>query len=310
MRPSEPNGLEPQVAWYLEELRVGRRLSPHTLDAYRRDLADYLEFARRYRLPDWHAATTTLVDAYFASLAKRHLSGNTLSRRRSALRGFHAYLARRVAAGNPLADLPPPRRERRLPRVLSIEEIDRLMSQPEGHEPLALRDRAMFELAYASGLRVSELCGLERSRLDLASRTVAVTGKGSKERVVPFGRAAERALRAYLEHGRPALTTQGGRRSGPIGRTDQLFVNAHGRALSRVGFWKILKRHARTAGISSRVHPHILRHSFATHLLHGGADLRVVQELLGHASVATTAIYTHLDRAYLTEVHRTFHPRP
>jgi integrase/recombinase XerD len=167
---------------------------------------------------------------------------------------------------------------------------------------LALRDRALFELAYASGLRVSELIGLSRDRLDLRGQSVSVAGKGNKERVVPFGRAARRALEAYLERGRPAL--QRGRRH------DAVFVNARGGPLSRMGFWKILKSHARAAGLAARVHPHALRHSFATHLLEGGADLRVVQELLGHASVTTTAIYTHLDRGYLREVHRTFHPRP
>jgi integrase/recombinase XerD len=164
-----------------------------------------------------------------------------------------------------------------------------------------LRDRALLELAYASGLRVSELCALPRSRVDLAGQLVTVTGKGDKQRVVPFGRAAGRALRAWLERGRPKLA--------PHTRHDALFVNARGRPLSRMGFWKILRGIARRAGIATRVHPHALRHSFATHLLQGGADLRVVQELLGHASVSTTAIYTHLDRAYLREVHRSFHPR-
>ena len=304
--------LQRPVEAYLEELRVGRRLSPHTLYAYARDLAEYTEFAERHGLALWQEATVTFADAYFASLAQRRLAGATVSRRRSALRGFHAFLVRQgECADHPLSQLPAPVRERRLPHALSVEDVEALLAQPQGEDPLALRDRAMLEVAYASGLRVSELCALQRSRVDLAQRALSVSGKGSKERSVPFGRAAERALREYLERGRPSLVEagRGGRRRAPR-RHDAVFVNAHGRPLSRMGFWKILRGHARGAGIAGRVHPHTLRHSFATHLLQGGADLRVVQELLGHASVATTAIYTHLDRAYLREVHRTFHPRP
>jgi integrase/recombinase XerD len=313
---SESAALEHPIEAYLEELRTGRRLSLHTLDAYGRDLADYLAFARRHRLRGWEEATSTFVDAYFASLSKRGLAASTVSRRRSALRGLHAHLARLDRRlQDPLGELPPTRRERRLPHALTVDEMERLLAQPFGDHPLELRDRAMLEVAYASGLRVSELCGLQSAGLDLAGRSIAVTGKGGKQRVIPFGRAAERALRAYLENGRPRLAA-GPRRRGaraltrPARAHDEVFLNRRGGRLSRMGFWKILRARARSAGIASRVHPHVLRHSFATHLLQGGADLRVVQELLGHASVATTAIYTHLDRAYLREVHRTFHPRP
>jgi len=299
----EAPALEAPVEAYLDELRTGRRLSPHTLDAYARDLADYAGFARRHRLAGWGEASATFVDGYFAGLLKRGLASSTVARRRSALRGFHAHLARGGgAAADPVAQLPPARTERRLPHALPIADIERLLSQPRGEHSLALRDRAMLELAYASGLRVSELCALERRSLDLRHRTVSVIGKGSKERRVPFGRAAERGLRDWLERGRPALCARA--------RHDALFANARGGRLSRAGFWLILRGHARAAGLATRVHPHALRHSFATHLLEGGADLRVVQELLGHASVKTTAIYTHLDRGYLREVHRTFHPRP
>ena len=288
---------------FLDRLRLGRRLSPHTLDAYARDLADYAVFARDHGVADWGEAGATLVDGYLASLGRRGLAGATVARRRSALRGFHAFLASEgLKADDPFAQLPAARRERKLPHALPVDDILQLLAQPAGERPLALRDRAMLELAYASGLRVSETCGVERRRLDLDGRSVAVAGKGGRERVVPFGRAAERAIREYLARGRPVLAAKA--------RHDLLFVNARGGRLSRMGFWKILRGHARAAGLASRVHPHALRHSFATHLLAGGADLRVVQELLGHASVTTTAIYTHLDRAYLREVHRTFHPRP
>jgi integrase/recombinase XerD len=291
------------VEAFLDELRTGRRLSPRTVDAYSRDLADYLGFARRHRLGSWRDATPTFVDGYFATLLRRGLAGGTVARRRSALRGFHGHLARHDAtASDPLTQLPPTRRERKLPHALSVDDVERLLAQPEGEGPLALRDRALLELAYASGLRVSELLGLEIAHLDLARRTVTVIGKRDKQRAVPFGRHAERALRQWLDRGRPALAGRG--------RIRTVFANARGGRLSRMGFWKILRGHARAAGIAVRVHPHALRHSFATHLLGGGADLRVVQELLGHASVATTSIYTHLDRAYLREVHRSFHPRP
>ncbi len=262
-----------------------------------------MAFAIRHALRGWGEATPTFADAYFAGLMRRGLAGSTVARRRSALRGFHGHLARAgIAVADPLAQLPPPRRDRKLPHALSAEDVERLLAQPEGNEALALRDRALLELAYASGLRVSELLGIEPVHLDLPGRTVTVIGKRDKQRAVPFGRSAEGALREWLGRGRPVLARE------PRVRT--VFVNARGGSLSRMGFWKILRGHARAAGLATRVHPHALRHSFATHLLQGGADLRVVQELLGHASVATTAIYTHLDRGYLREVHRTFHPRP
>jgi len=301
--PSAPRALLGPVEAFLDELRTGRRLSPRTVDAYARDLADYTHFAVDHALVGWHEATPTFVDAYLAALLMARRSGATVARRRSALRGFHRYVARGDAAmPDPLSELPPARRDRKLPHALSQDDVERLLAQPEGEEPLALRDRALLELAYASGLRVSELLGIEVVHLDLAERGVTVIGKRDKQRAVPFGRAAARALSAWLARGRRVLARD------PRVRT--VFVNARGGRLGRMGFWKILRGHARTAGIATRVHPHALRHSFATHLLQSGADLRVVQELLGHASVATTAIYTHLDRGYLREVHRTFHPRP
>jgi len=292
----------PAIDGWLDDLRKGRRLGANTIDAYRRDLADYHAFAGTHGLRAWDEATNTFVDAYFAHLMRRGLSPGTVTRRRSTLRGFHAFLARTgAAAADPLALMPAPRRERRLPHALSRGDIEALLAQPEGERPLALRDRALLELAYACGLRVSELVGLERASVDMRSRVLTVTGKGDKQRLVPFGRPAAAALRAWLERGRPLLAARA--------RHDRVFCNARGGPLGRMGWWKILRGHARRAQLTARVHPHALRHSFATHLLEGGADLRVVQELLGHASVTTTAIYTHLDRTYLREVHRQFHPR-
>jgi integrase/recombinase XerD len=294
--------LLPGIEAWLDELQKGRRLSPRTVDAYRRDLMDYVAFARVHGLARWEEATVTFVDGYFASLQQRRLSGATAARRRSTLRGFHAFLTRvGGSGGDPVAVLPAPRRERKLPHAIPLADIERLLAQPEGESALALRDRAMLELAYACGLRVSELVGLERGQVDLRGRSLTVTGKGDKQRVVPFGRAAAAALAEWLERGRPRLAART--------RHDAVFCNARGGVLTRMGWWTILRGHARRAGLATRVHPHALRHSFATHLLEGGADLRVVQELLGHASVTTTAIYTHLDRSYLREVHRQFHPR-
>jgi integrase/recombinase XerD len=291
----------PLDAW-LDELRRARRLSPRTLDAYGRDLADYMAFAVQHRLQSWGEASLTFVDGYFASLQRRGLASSTVTRRRSTLRGFHGFLARTGhVERDPVALLPAPRRERRLPHALTRDDVLALLAHPQGEAPLALRDRAMLEVAYGSGLRVSELVGLERRDVDLAGRAFTVTGKGDKQRVVPFGRHAETALREWLDRGRPQLA--------PHARHDRVFVNATGGPLSRMGWWKVLQGHARGAAVTAHVHPHALRHSFATHLLEGGADLRVVQELLGHANVSTTAIYTHLDRGYLREVHKQFHPR-
>ena len=299
--PAHPALCYPLEA-FLDELRTGRRLSPRTIDAYARDLADYLAFATRHALRGWDEATHTFADAYFAGLMRRGLSGSTVARRRSALRGFHGHLARGgIAVADPLAQLPPPRRDQKLPHALSAEDVERLLGQPEGNGPLALRDRALLELAYASGLRVSELLGVEPAHLDLPGRTVTVIGKRDKQRAVPFGRAAGRVLREWLTRGRPALARD------PRVRT--VFINARGGSLSRMGFWKILKGHARAAGLATRVHPHALRHSFATHLVEGGADLRYVQEMLGHASIATTQVYTHVDRSRLKGIHARFHPR-
>jgi len=288
-------------AW-LDRLAKARRLSPRTVEAYGGDVADYALFAAAHGLGAWSEVTRAMLDGYLAHLHRAGGARATLVRRRSALAAFHRFLAEeRVLPGGATFELPPVRGERRLPTVLAPEEIAALLEGVDGADPLALRTRAMLELTYASGLRVSEAIGLQRSALDLGERVVTVTGKGGRSRVVPFGREAAGWLARWLERGRPVLVR--------AARHDALFVNRFGRPLSAMGFWKILRAAARAAGIVRRVHPHALRHSFATHLLQGGADLRVVQELLGHASVTTTSIYTHVDRAYLREVHRTFHPR-
>jgi len=294
--------LRPSVDRWLDDLRKGHRLSEHTLAAYRHDALDYAAFAAGHGIARWRDATRVVLDGYLATLHRDGRSRRTLMRRRSALTRFHQHLHRHGEVDHDASlDLPAPRPERRLPTVLAPGDLEALLAQDGDDRALAIRTRAMLELAYASGLRVSELIGLAVSNVDLRGATVTVTGKGDKQRRVPFGREAGRWIAAYLERARPQLVA--GRRHGT------LFVNARGGPLSRMGFWKLLRERARVAGLAGRVHPHALRHSFATHLLEGGADLRVVQELLGHASVTTTSIYTHLDRAYLREVHREFHPR-
>jgi len=289
-------------AW-LESLALLKRVSPRTSSAYRYDLKDYLSFLKARDLKSPEAVRAQDVADYLLMLRRAGAAASTLARRRSALRGFHAHCQRTgITREDPAARLPALKLGRRLPKALAIEEIERLLAQPVGKTPLALRDRALLELGYASGLRVSELVGLDRSSVLWEDRAVQVLGKGDKQRLVPFGRPAAEALRAYVDAGRPRLARRA--------VEEALFLNRWGRRLSRMGFWKILTGYARTADLAGRVSPHVLRHSFATHLLAGGADLRVVQELLGHASVVTTQIYTAVDRTFLLEVHRQFHPRP
>ncbi|MBI2163829.1 MAG: tyrosine recombinase XerD [candidate division NC10 bacterium] len=224
------------------------------------------------------------------------------SRHLSAIRQFHRFLVREGhAADDPTAHLESPRPWRRLPTVLSSDEVDRLLVPREAKTPQGFRDRAMLELLYASGLRVSELVGLRLADLNLAVGIVRVLGKGDKERLVPLGDAAAENLRAYLTHGRPRMEK---RRPSP-----HLFLGRHGRGLTRQMFWQILKRYVRAAGITKSVSPHTLRHSFATHLLERGADLRSVQLMLGHADIGTTQIYTHLSRAHLKAIYDKYHPR-
>jgi len=259
------------------------RLAPRTVDAYARDLAD---LAAHLGGPPARASADEL-ELWLAELRARGLSSATIARRAAAARSFYRHLVLLgLRPDNPAAALDLPRRTRRLPRTLSAGEAERLIAAAAGTQPRALRDAALVELLYGAGLRVSEAVGLERAGVDLEQRLVRVSGKGGKERLVPIGRPAAEALRRYLAKGRPFLE----RRHRP-----QLFLNAKGGALTRAGAFLILRRLAAKAGLEpERVHPHLLRHSFATHLLEGGADLRSVQEMLGHADLATTELYTHV----------------
>ncbi|HVA32002.1 MAG TPA: tyrosine recombinase [Gaiellaceae bacterium] len=273
------------------------RLAPKTVDAYRRDLAD---FCRWLQAPPG-AATTDQLAAYVASMRAAGLAATTIARRVAALRSFYRHqVLLGVRGENPAAELELPRRRRTLPRTLSPGEVERLIEAAPGTTPRSLRDRALVELLYGAGLRVSEAVGLDKAGVDLERRLVRCVGKGSKERVVPVGREAVEALRRYLSRGRPYLDKR---------HRPELFLNAQGGALTRSGAFLILRRLADAAGLEpGRVHPHLLRHSFATHLLEGGADLRSVQEMLGHADLATTELYTHVSDRRRRELY--FHAHP
>jgi integrase/recombinase XerD len=273
------------------------RLAPRTVEAYRRDLEGLAEWLGR----PLAEVTTEELERYLAELRAAGLSGATIARRVASLRSFFRHLVLIGAAdANPAAELKLPRRTRRLPRALSPSEAERLIDAAAGTTPRALRDRALVELLYGAGLRVSEAVGLEKGGVDLDGRLVRTVGKGGKERVVPVGRQAVDALRRYLARGRPHLD----RRHRP-----ELFLNAQGGPLTRAGAFLILRKLAAKAGLEpERVHPHLLRHSFATHLLEGGADLRSVQEMLGHADLATTELYTHITDRRRRELYFQAHP--
>jgi integrase/recombinase XerD len=304
--PPQSRALEHHVLDFLAYLEFERGLSRNTLDAYRSDL---LQFGQHLR-----ATSTDVLEAQHSDLAA-FLDGlaagsddrpparpATLQRKAACLRSFYRHLRRESTIGHdPTADLRAPRKTQKLPKVLSRGDVDRLLRAPQGTEPSAQRDRALLELMYACGLRASEAIDLEVGDLDLKAGVLRARGKGSKERLVPVGREAIAAVTLYLQRGRPVLTAS----------TDDrhLFVNRRGTGLTRQGLYKIVQRHARTVGLEDRMSPHTLRHTFATHLLAGGCDLRAVQEMLGHADVATTQIYTHLSAERLKDVYFNAHPR-
>ena len=293
--------LDGSVDAFLDYLVIEKGLQPNTIRAYARDLRAYHETLEELGVDAPSRLTREALEIHAIRLSRRGLTPASRARMLSTLRHFHRFLAREGIGPEGVGDrVSRPRLPRRLPGVLTLAQVEALLEQPDG-TPLGLRDRAMLEMAYGAGLRVSELCGLSLDAVDGGQSIVKVTGKGGRQRVVPYGRAAERALKRYLQAGRPFLVT---------GRVSpHLFVNARGGPLSRVGFFKRLKQHAAAAGIERRVSPHVLRHSFATHLLEGGADLRLVQELLGHADISTTQIYTNIDTRHILEAHRAFHPR-
>jgi integrase/recombinase XerD len=277
-------------------------LSPRTLEAYQRDLARFAEYARVKGVLAPPDITATVLREYVYHLKDLGLSPASIRRNVSAIRTYFRFLlGDAIVVRDPSERLETPKRWRSLPEVLTVEEVQRLIASPTMDDALVFRDRAMLELAYGAGLRVSEWITIGQRDLLLEDAMVRVFGKGSKERLVPIGRSAIGALSIYLRELRPRLEKGEGK--------GVLFLNARGRPLTRMGAWKILRIHVERSGITKHVSPHTLRHSFATHLLEGGADLRAVQEMLGHVDIATTQIYTHVDREYLRQVHRSYHPR-
>ncbi|GAB4181742.1 MAG: site-specific tyrosine recombinase XerD [Wenzhouxiangellaceae bacterium] len=298
----KPSGeVHPSLEHFLDSIWAERGLASATLDSYRSDLIDFSRFlnANGPALPEAGAGD---IQRYLNSLLKRHLSVRSVSRRLSAMRQYYRWLVRQgVIPDNPCARIGTPKAGRPLPKALSESEVESLLSAPAGDDPLALRDRAMIEVLYACGLRVSELVSLNLTQISLRQGVVRVSGKGGKERLVPLGEAAIGAVQHYLTAARPELDA--GHHS------EALFVSRRGGAMTRQAFWYMLRRRARDAGIEKSISPHMLRHSFATHLLNHGADLRVVQMLLGHSDLSTTQIYTHVARLRLQEMHRKHHPR-
>lgn len=287
---------------YLHYLVVEKGLSRNTIESYGRDLRVFLDFVEGRGIRSFRQVTRGDVLAFLKELQGRGLSVRSVSRALISLRGlFRFLLLEGHLEEDPVEEMEIPRPPRSLPHVLSLQEVERILEAPDPGTPLGVRDRAMLELLYATGMRVSELAGLVPEGVDIQVGFVRVKGKGDKERVIPIGEVARERLDIYLREGRPRLLK--GRES------PYLFVNRQGRGLSRQGIWKLIKRYALEAGVLTPITPHTLRHSFATHLLERGADLRFVQVMLGHADIGTTQIYTHLNQEYLRKIYQQYHPR-
>lgn len=298
----DPVWLEP-VGDFAASLSLERGRSAKTVEAYEGDLRQAAAFFAASGRSGWRQIKSADATAWARELSDRQMAASSTSRKLSALRMFARYLVHNGDRPDDFTELlEGPKLRRKLPETLTNEEVERILSAPTGGDAFGLRDRAILELFYSSGLRVSELCGLLLQQVDLEQGFVRVFGKGSKERVVPVGGAATRALVAYLEAGRPHFVKP--RKTG-----SQLFLSNRGTAISRKMVWVLVKDYTRRAGITKPVKPHLLRHSFATHLLGGGADLRAIQEMLGHANIGTTQIYTAVEQKRLVEHHRKFHPR-
>ncbi|MEV8170690.1 site-specific tyrosine recombinase XerD [Microbacterium sp. NPDC077486] len=289
---------------YLRHVTIERGLSAHTVGAYRRDLVGYRDWLTAEGIDDTADITSMVVDRFVADRASAEPppAATSLARLQSSVRGWHRFLAREgIEADDPTGRLRPPKTPRRLPKALTIDQVERLLAAPSVEEPLGIRDRALLELLYATGARVSEAVGLDVD--DMAhGEVLRLRGKGSKERIVPVGSYARAAVDAYLTRVRPGLAAKGR-------ASARLFLGARGAPLSRQSAWLAIRSAAERAQLTAEVSPHTLRHSFATHLLQGGADVRVVQELLGHSSVATTQIYTHVSVDALRDIYATSHPR-
>ncbi len=293
--------MEAQLSSFVNYLRVEKGLSNNTLQAYRRDMEKFVVFAAKHGLKVTDVRRAHLVD-FLASLYRAKLDSRSVARHLVTIRHFFRFsLAERIISEDPAATIESPKFRQSLPEFLSVDEVDRLLRQPDTNDAIGLRDKAMIELMYSTGLRVSELCGLQVSDLSMDPGCLRCIGKGNKERLVPVGRQALEAVQKYMRESRPKLL---GDKTSP-----HLFLNQRGRKLNRIGFWKILGDYGRKAHLRKALTPHMLRHSFATHLLDRGADLRSVQMMLGHSDISTTQIYTHVVEERLKQVYKAHHPR-
>ncbi len=288
---------------YQSYLSFEQNLSAHSVDAYTRDVLRYLNYLKRIGVPSPEKASAKHVSRLIRLLSEMGLSSSTVARNISAIRGFYRFLnGENITDVDPTQNIDRPKTARHLPSVLTYDEIKKIFSVPNTRTALGIRNRAMLETLYASGLRISELLNLEQAHVYFDQQVIRVFGKGRKERLIPISVPALKWIRRYQNEVRPSLDKKG--KSQGV-----LFLSVRGTAMSRMGFWKILNACLKEAGIRKEIHPHTFRHSFATHLLENGADLRAVQEMLGHADISTTQIYTHLDRKFLQEEYKTFHPR-
>lgn len=289
---------------FLHYLIVEKGLAENTIQSYRRDISAYLIFIEtKLQITDINHVTRVHIMQFLSCLKDEGKSARTIARHIASIRSFHHFLILdKIVDHDPTVHIETPHPELKLPKVLNTDEVDTLLNTPDLTTTLGLRDKAMLELMYATGMRVSELVNLNINDVHLSLGFVRCLGKGNKERIIPIGKMATEALKEYLEKARPKLINH-------KNKTDSLFMNHHGQRLSRQGFWKILKQMAVKAGIEKELTPHTLRHSFATHLLENGADLRSVQELLGHSDISTTQIYTHVTKTRLKDVYNQFHPR-
>jgi integrase/recombinase XerD len=295
--------MEAHLHDYITMLRVERNLALNTIDAYRRDLKNYVSYLETKGLNSVKGIKQKHIRGFIRALADIHLSASSINRVLSSIRSYHAYLNdEHWVENNPSQLMEAPKLPRKLPDVLTVQEVDDILDAVDESAALALRDLALLEILYSAGLRVSEACNLNLTGMLLDNEMIRVSGKGNKERLVPMGPRALDRLNDYIKFERPALSRKR--------KTDGIvFLSRNGRPLTRMSVYNILKKWSQAAGITKKVSPHTMRHSFATHLLEGGADLRAVQEMLGHADISSTQIYTHLDKEHLKEVHRTFHPR-
>lgn len=294
--------LPDQVKSFLNYIRAEKGLAPNTISSYRRDLGKFSSFCEARRI---HAETATRQDirSFLQELFKQRLTARSVARHLAAVRSFFQFLmCEKVMANDPASEVESPEAGVTLPRFLAASEVDSLLQQPDSSTPKGLRDKAMLELLYATGMRVSELVNLKPDNLDFNMGIIRCIGKGSKERLIPVGKSALAAVELYVKRGRGALLK-------PKNDSPYLFLNRRGGRLSRVGFWKILAGYGREAALATPLSPHVVRHSFATHLLERGADLRSIQLLLGHSDISTTQIYTHVIRTRLKQVYQAHHPR-